>query len=46
MESIPVLFSFGVFDLTATVVTTWGLLLALGLGSWLATRHLSVMNLA
>lgn len=44
MEAAPVLFSFGPFGITATVATTWGLLLALGLGSWLATRDLSADN--
>jgi F-type H+-transporting ATPase subunit a len=42
MDEIEVLFAIGPFRVTATVVTTWGILLALGLGSALATRHLSV----
>jgi F-type H+-transporting ATPase subunit a len=42
MEEAAVLFSFGPFQLTATVVTTWGLLLVLAAGGWLATRALSV----
>ena len=41
MDSIPVIFRLGPLGITATVVTTWGLLLVLGLGSWLATRRLS-----
>jgi len=41
MEAVAVLFSLGPFGITATVVTTWGILLAFGLGCWLATRHLS-----
>ena len=41
METLPVLFRLGPFGITTTVVTTWGLLLVLGLGSWLATRQLS-----
>lgn len=42
MDSPALLFVCGPFRLTATVVTTWGLLLVLGVGCWLATRHLSV----
>jgi F-type H+-transporting ATPase subunit a len=42
MDEIEALFAIGPFRVTATVVTTWGILLALGLGSTLATRHLSV----
>lgn len=42
MESLAVLFSIGPFGITRTVVTTWGILLALGLGCWLATRHFVV----
>lgn len=34
-----VLSSFGAFQLTATVVTTWGVMAVLGLLSWLATRR-------
>lgn len=34
-----VLFNFGEFQLTATVATTWGVMAALGLASWLATRR-------
>ena len=42
MESLAVLFSIGPFGITRTVVTTWGIVLVLGLGSWLATRHFTV----
>lgn len=42
MEAAAILFSFGPFHLTATVATTWGLLLVLAAGAWLATRYLSV----
>ena len=41
MEEIPILFSLGPVAITATVVTTWGIMLILGLGCWLATRRLS-----
>ena len=41
MESLPVLFYLGPLGITATVVTTWGMLLILALGSWLVTRGLS-----
>ncbi len=36
-----VVFSMGPMTITTTVVTTWGLMAALALFSWLATRHLS-----
>jgi len=42
MESSLVLFQFGSFVITSIVVTTWGLMLALGVFSWLATRHLTL----
>lgn len=42
MEAAAILFSFGPFHLTATVVTTWGLLLVLAASCRLATRRLSV----
>lgn len=42
MDDPAIVFSLGPFGITTTVVTTWGLLLALGLCCWLATRHLSV----
>ncbi len=41
METIPVLFRIGPFGITATVVTTWCVLLVLGLWCWRATRKLS-----
>jgi F-type H+-transporting ATPase subunit a len=41
MNGEMILFSFGIFHITSTVVTTWGLLLFFALGCWLATRHLS-----
>ena len=44
MEAVAVWFSIGPFGITATVGTTWILLLAVGLGCWLATRRLSVEN--
>lgn len=42
MEDATVLFRFGPFALTSIVVTTWGIMLALGLFSWLATRNLTL----
>jgi len=42
MEAVAVWFSIGPFGITTTVGTTWILLLAFGLGCWLATRRLSV----
>lgn len=42
MEPVAIVFYLGPLPITATVVTTWGLLLVLGLGSFLATRRLSV----
>ena len=42
MEALGIVFSLGPFDITRTVVTTWAIMLALGLGGWLATRRLSV----
>jgi F-type H+-transporting ATPase subunit a len=44
MDTVPVLFDIGPFGITATVVTTWGILLALGLVCGLLTRHLSTDN--
>lgn len=44
MEEAAILFTLGPLRLTATVVTTWGILAALGLACWLATRHLSAEN--
>lgn len=42
MEDAAVLFRFGPFMLTSIVVTTWGIMLALGVFSWLATRNLTL----
>jgi F-type H+-transporting ATPase subunit a len=42
MEATAIVFSLGPFHITTTVVTTWGILLLLGTGCWLATRQLSV----
>lgn len=42
MDSATLLFAFGPFRLTSTVLTTWGILLALAIGCWLGTRRLSV----
>ena len=42
MEPASVVFSLGWLRITATVVTTWGILLAFGFCAWLATRRLSV----
>jgi F-type H+-transporting ATPase subunit a len=42
MEGSTIVFSFGGLLVTATVVTTWGLMLAFGAASWLAARRLSV----
>ncbi|UCV08398.1 F0F1 ATP synthase subunit A [Dechloromonas denitrificans] len=42
MEAAGVVFTLGWLQITTTVVTTWGLLLVFGIGSWLATRQLSV----
>jgi len=42
METIGVTFHIGPIGVTATVVTTWGIMLALGAFSWLATRRLTL----
>jgi len=42
MESLGILFYIGPFGITRTVVTSWGILALLGLGSWLATRRLVI----
>ena len=42
MESLAILFYIGPFGITRTVVTSWGILLLLGVGSWLATRRLVI----
>jgi len=40
MESSAIVFTVGPFGITTTVVTTWGIILALGVFSALATRRL------
>lgn len=42
MESAAVVFRLGPFAVTATVVTTWGIMLLLGVFARLATRRLSL----
>lgn len=42
MEAASVVFSLGWLEITRTVLTTWGLMLVFGVGSWLVTRNLSV----
>jgi F-type H+-transporting ATPase subunit a len=42
MESASIVFSWGWLQVSTTVVTTWGLMLFFGVGSWLATRRFSV----
>ena len=42
MEDAMVLFRLGHFVITPIVVTTWGIMLALGMFSWLATRNLTL----
>jgi F-type H+-transporting ATPase subunit a len=42
MDAIGVVFQFGPFAVTSTVVTTWGVMLTLGVFSWFATRRLAV----
>jgi F-type H+-transporting ATPase subunit a len=42
MDAPHVIFTLGWLRITATVVTTWGLLLFFWLGCWVATRRLSV----
>lgn len=42
MESAVVVFHLGPLAITATVITTWGIMLLLGILSWLATRRLSL----
>lgn len=41
MENAAVVLSLGPVRITATVVTSWGILLVLALAGWLATRRLS-----
>lgn len=42
MEDAVVLFRLGPLVITSIVVTTWGVMLALGVFSWLATRNLAL----
>lgn len=41
MEAAAVWLRIGPFAITSVVVTTWGIMLVLGVFSWLATRHLT-----
>ena len=41
MEPSAIIFAIGPFGITRTVVTTWGIMLVLGVFSALATRRLS-----
>lgn len=41
MEDLVVLFHLGPLAITSIVVTTWGIMLALGVFCWLATRNLT-----
>jgi F-type H+-transporting ATPase subunit a len=42
MEAAAVVFHIGPFGITSVVVTTWGVMLALGVMSWFATRRLTL----
>ncbi|SFP95599.1 ATP synthase F0 subcomplex A subunit [Nitrosomonas cryotolerans] len=42
MKSAVVVFNVGMFEITSVVVTTWGIMLILGVFCWLATRRLSI----
>jgi len=42
MEEAVVLFQLGPLAITSIVVTTWGIMLVLGLSCWLATRNLTL----
>lgn len=42
MEAIAIWFYIGPFAITSIVATTWGMMLALTLFCWLATRHLAL----
>lgn len=42
MEAAAILFHLGPFAITSIVMTTWGIMLALGVFSWLATRNLAL----
>lgn len=41
MEHAAIVFQFGPLKITSIVVTTWGIMLLLGLFCWIATRRLS-----
>ena len=42
MEAAAIWFYIGPFAISSIVVTTWGIMLALGVFSWLATRNLAL----
>ncbi|MCB1948209.1 F0F1 ATP synthase subunit A [Nitrosomonas sp.] len=42
METTTVAFYIGPFGITSIVITTWGIMLVLGIFCWLATRNLSL----
>ena len=42
MESAHIVFHLGPFAITTTVVTTWGIMLLLGVMAWFTTRRLSL----
>ena len=42
MEALTAAFYIGPFAITSVVVTTWGIMLVLGVFCWLATRRLSL----
>ena len=42
MEAAAILFRIGPFAITSIVVTTWGIMLLLGMFCWLATRRLAL----
>jgi len=42
MEAAAILFRIGPFAITSIVVTTWGIMLLLGMFCWLATRSLAL----
>lgn len=42
MEATTIVFTIGPLAISSIVVTTWGIMLVLGITCWLATRHLSL----
>ena len=42
MERAAIVFHLGPLAITATVLTTWGIMLLLGFAAWLSTRRLSL----